>query len=133
MELVTAAYWDHSICFALVIFMKIVCFVLGYFIVRLGYKLIASGVKGEFKFSAGLGGVKTDLASVSPGLLFVLLGTALIGYAIYVDKGTHLEIKANAASLNEKPELIEHSEEDLSFDKIMDDFKNMEDIKDEKK
>lgn len=75
------------ICFGLVILMKIVCFTFGYMTIRLGYQLIASGVKGEFKFSANLGGAKADLASVSPGLLFVLLGVFLIGYAIYVDKG----------------------------------------------
>ena len=79
--------------FALVILMKIVCFVLGYLTVLLGYRLIKSGVKGEFKFSAKLGGVKTDLASVSPGLLFVLLGVVLIGYAMYVEKGVVLERK----------------------------------------
>ena len=71
---------------ALVVFMKIVCFILGYLTIRLGYKLIDAGVKGSFKFSASLGGAKADLASVSPGLLFVLLGVFLIGYAIYVNK-----------------------------------------------
>lgn len=75
---------------ALVILMKIVCFVLGYLTIRLGYKLIDAGVRGSFKFSASLGGAKADLASVSPGLLFVFLGIFLIGYAIYVEKGIDL-------------------------------------------
>ncbi|MFQ5653046.1 MAG: hypothetical protein ACE5IY_24215, partial [bacterium] len=57
----------YLLTFAMIIFMKIVCFVLGYLTIRLGYHLIASGVKGEFKFSAKLGGLKADLASVSPG------------------------------------------------------------------
>lgn len=74
------------ISFALLILMKIVCFILGYLTVRLGYQLIKSGVKGEFKFSASFGGSKADLASVSPGLLFVLLGVGLVAYAIGVDK-----------------------------------------------
>lgn len=82
--------------------MKIVCFILGYLTIRLGHQLIASGVKGEFKFSANLGGAKADLASVSPGLLFVLLGVLLIGYAIYVEKGVTMEYKP--ASQIEKPE-----------------------------
>lgn len=56
----------------MIIIMKIICFILGYMTVRLGYKLIKSGVTGEFKFSAELAGSKADLASVSPGLLFVL-------------------------------------------------------------
>ena len=79
-------FWNHVIPFGLIILMKIVCFILGYLIVRLGYLLISSGVKGQFKFSAKLAGVQADLASVSPGLLFVLLGVLLIGYAIYVEK-----------------------------------------------
>jgi hypothetical protein len=83
----------YLISFGMVIVMKIVCFILGYFTIRLGYKLITSGVKGEFKFSAKLGGAKTDLASVSPGLLFVLLGVFLIGYAMYIDKGVELKYK----------------------------------------
>ena len=71
---------------AMLIVMKIVVFILGYLTIRMGYKLISSGVEGKFKFAAKLGGLKTDLASVSPGLLFVLLGVMLIGIAIYIDK-----------------------------------------------
>lgn len=78
------------VSFALLILMKIVCFILGYLTVRLGYKLIRAGVQGEFKFSASIGGTKADLASVSPGLLFVLLGVGLVGYAIYVEKTVKL-------------------------------------------
>jgi len=74
------------ISFGMGVFMKIVCFILGYLTIRLGYLLIASGARGEFKFSAKFAGIKADLASISPGLLFVLLGTILIGYAIYVEK-----------------------------------------------
>jgi len=33
----------------------IVCFILGYRVVRLGHQLIASGVKGDFKFFGGSG------------------------------------------------------------------------------
>lgn len=77
--------------FAMLVAMKIVCFILGYLTVRLGYQLIKQGVKGEFKFSASFGGTKADLASVSPGLLFVLLGVGLVGYAMYVDKTIELE------------------------------------------
>ena len=76
----------HVAALALLVLMKIVCFILGYLTVRLGYQLIKAGVKGEFKFSASFGGTKADLASVSPGLLFVVLGVGLVGYAISVDK-----------------------------------------------
>jgi hypothetical protein len=80
--------------YALLVLMKIVCFILGFLTVRLGYQLIKEGVKGEFKFSASFGGSKADLASVSPGLLFVLLGVGLVGYAISVDKSVKLTTNA---------------------------------------
>jgi len=70
----------------LVVFMKIICFILGYLTIRLGYKLINSGVKGEFKFTGSYHGIKGGLISSSPGLLFVLLGVLLIAYAIGVNK-----------------------------------------------
>jgi hypothetical protein len=87
------------------ILMKIVCFVLGYLTIRLGYQLIASGAKGEFKFSTKFGGIKADLASVSPGLLFVLLGTMLIGYAISVEKITEYHKRVDPI-VNEGPSTL---------------------------
>lgn len=74
--------------------MKIICFILGYLTIRLGYKLIKSGVTGEFKFSTSLSSFKADLASVSPGLLFVLLGVILIGYAMSEDKSVDVTTKS---------------------------------------
>jgi len=113
MEPEIVAIWSHSISFALIIAMKIVCFILGYLTIRLGYELIASGVKGDFKFSASLGGVKADLASVSPGLLFVLLGTLLIGYAIHVDKEANLKI--GPSSPVEKQKLVDPPNDGVLF------------------
>jgi len=110
----------YLISFGMVILMKIVCFILGYFTVRLGYKLIASGVKGEFKFSAKLGGVKTDLASMSPGLLFVLLGVFLIGYAIYVEKGVELEYRPKVQIEKPVPPIPQGS----IFDRMKEDKSN---------
>lgn len=79
----------YLISFSLIVFEKIVCFILGYLTIRLGHHLIASGVKGEFKFSTKMRGASADLASVSPGLLFVLLGAMLIGVAMFKDKEAH--------------------------------------------
>ncbi len=97
-------FWNHVIPFGLIILMKIVCFILGYLTIRLGYLLISSGVKGQFKFSAKLAGVQADLASVSPGLLFVLLGVLLIGYAIYVEKEVTTEINPGPSPVVDVPE-----------------------------
>jgi len=106
--------WAFVLSFALVILMKIVCFILGYLTIRLGHQLIASGVKGEFTFSAKLGGVKTDLASVSPGLLFVLLGILLIGYAMYAEKGVILDIAGGESP----PEVLIPGDVESPFSKL---------------
>ena len=66
--------------------MKIVCFFIGYLVVRLGYDLLKRGITGEFKFSTELSRLKIGLASISPGLLFVLLGCLIIGYAMFIEK-----------------------------------------------
>lgn len=70
----------------LIFLLKVTCLVLGYLVVKLGHGLLTSGVKGEFKFQAEWSGLRADLASASPGLLFLLLGILLMGYAIGVSK-----------------------------------------------
>jgi hypothetical protein len=108
MPIQSQAIVAYSLSFALLILMKIVVFILGYLTVRLGHQLIASGVKGEFKFAAELAGVKADLASVSPGLLFVLLGVLLIGYAVSVDKRVDLTMRGltQPAQMDQPPREI---------------------------
>ena len=71
--------------------MKVLALVLAYLTIRLGYALLVSGAKGEFKFSGGFGGARADLASASPGLLFVLLAIALAIFGISVTKVTTFE------------------------------------------
>ena len=71
---------------ALIFLLKVTAFILGYLAVRLGYQLISQGVRGEFKFTHKAVGVRADLANISPGLLFVLLGVFLIGYGVHVKK-----------------------------------------------
>jgi len=65
---------------------KIICFTLGFLTIWLGYKLTNDGVKGQFKFSGDYKGIKGGLVSSSPGLLFLMLGIILIGYAMGVTK-----------------------------------------------
>lgn len=74
-----------------VLVLKVTCFILGYLIVRIGAALLRDGITGEFKFSASLPGAKGDLASASPGLLFLLVGAILIGYALWVPKPAEFE------------------------------------------
>jgi hypothetical protein len=66
--------------------LKIVVFILGYLTIKLGAALLREGVKGEFKFKSELHGFGADLQSGSPGLLFVLLGIGLIGFAMAYNK-----------------------------------------------
>jgi hypothetical protein len=94
------AVWEYIIGSALIVLIKLVCFILGFLTIRLGHQLISSGVKGEFKFSASFGGSKADLASVSPGLLFVLLGVVLIGYAMSVDKAVNQTVEVGQAKMD---------------------------------
>lgn len=76
-------------------FLRITCFILGFLTIRLGYQLILKGAKGEFKFSSSLAGLKSKLESLSPGLLFLLLGTILIGYGMSVKREVILEETKN--------------------------------------
>ena len=69
--------------------------VIGYLIIRLGAQLLREGVKGEFKFEGSGGPGKASLASASPGLLFVLLGVVLAGYAMSLPQKFHLDLPSN--------------------------------------
>jgi hypothetical protein len=86
---------------------KGVCFLLGYKTVKLGYQLMVDGVKGEFNFTSDFKGIKAGLISSSPGLLFLLLGIFLIGYAMGVTKTVSLDsyVPANA---NKRERILIH-------------------------
>ena len=91
MSLNEVALWATVLVFLL----KIVCFILGYLTIRLGADLLREGVKGGFNFSTELKGLKGGLVSSSPGLLFVLLGVMLIGYAMSINKPFSLSTTAS--------------------------------------
>ena len=74
-----------------IVFYKLVVLIVGYLIVKLGYILLKSGIEGNFKFKANFNGLKSDLVSSSPGLLFLLLGVILIVSSLNVKKGTSLD------------------------------------------
>lgn len=65
---------------------KLTAIVVGYKIVALGHDTLVRGLKGEFEFSGNDGGRGLKLKSSSPGLLFVLLGSLLVGWAVFVEK-----------------------------------------------
>ena len=67
---------------SLVIVMKLVVIVVAYKTIKLGYDLLLRGVKGEFKFKSSISGLKADLQSASPGLLFVVVGCIMVVAAL---------------------------------------------------
>mgnify|MGYP001618178413 CR=1 FL=1 len=92
-------HWLTVTNLSLIFLLKVLCFLLGYKIVRIGADLLREGVKGQFKFNAGLAGTKADLASASPGLLFLLLGVLLIGFAMWVNKVVEVPLPNQSESL----------------------------------
>lgn len=76
---------------SLLFLLKLACFTFGFLIVRIGAQLLREGIKGEFKFRSSVAGAKADLVSASPGLLFLLLGVILIGYAMGIPKSIEYE------------------------------------------
>lgn len=73
----------------------------GVTVVRMGYELLLRGVVGDFKFQGGFKGVKADLISASPGLLFALLGVALLAVGALVDKPFSLEVTSTTPAGSE--------------------------------
>ena len=87
----TSTQWLVVVAMILGISLKVICFLFGYLIVKIGAQLLRDGVTGEFKFKTEFPGLKGDLASASPGLLFLVIGAGLIGYAMYLPKSIEYE------------------------------------------
>ena len=78
---------------------KLCGLVLGYLVVRLGYAALEKGLKGDFElFGKISGGWGLTLRSVSPGLLFVLLGSLLAGFTLYLDRPLGVDLFASIKS-----------------------------------
>ena len=69
---------------------KIGTLLVGYLFARLGYALFLQGVKGEFNFGMELKGAKATMASASPGLFLILMGSTIVSIGLY--KGLDFEI-----------------------------------------
>jgi len=74
----------HIIANALI---RIAAIAAGVYVVWLGHNTMVRGIKGDFEFEGKLGKLKGS----TPGLLFVLLGVAAIGWAL----GTKLDSELN--------------------------------------
>jgi putative Ca2+/H+ antiporter (TMEM165/GDT1 family) len=70
-----------------ILIMKLTAIVVGYKIVQLGYEALIRGIKGEFDFGGKLTNhMEIKLLSASPGLFFVLFGSFIICWALFVEK-----------------------------------------------
>lgn len=109
----------------LVFLEKAICFYIGYNVIKIGSALLREGVTGKFTFKGEFKGIKADLASVSPGLLFLLLGIFIIGFALLVVKGPH-EIESGSD--------FEGTSQNVRASKIINSFKtpDMPDMPDRK-
>lgn len=76
---------SHFLTAGTVLAFKVTVLVVGYKIARLGHDLLLKGISGGFKFSGGYAGIKGDLISSSPGLLFLLLGVVLLCVGVWKD------------------------------------------------
>jgi len=83
----------HIIANALI---RIAAIAAGAYIVWLGHNTMVRGIKGEFEFEGSLGKLKGS----TPGLLFVLLGVAAIGWSL----GTELKATLDISAQNPKGE-----------------------------
>ena len=94
----------HLITVTAVLIFKILSLCVGLIITWMGYKLLVKGVTGEFNFKSNFNGFTSDLASASPGLLFVVLGSSLIAFAVLKDKKFETDVGgASSAENSENP------------------------------
>ena len=92
-----------AICALLI--MKLAAIIAGYGIIKMGYEALVKGVKGEFDFG---GKAKNDfefkLVSASPGLFFVLFGSFIIVWSLFVKQPLHFQYDSDWAEVkNGKP------------------------------
>jgi len=76
-----------------ILIMKVTAFILGYFIVKLGHDTLVRGISGDINFGFSGSGVKLKLKSASPGGFFVLMGSAIIMWSIFVQKPMEIVYK----------------------------------------
>jgi hypothetical protein len=97
----------------LLFLLKVLLLLLGFLTIRIGSKLVREGVKGEFKFNTEAEGYKAALESGSPGLLFVLLGSILLGYGIYVKKDIPHKTKTKTTQQKNESNASDSSKNDI--------------------
>lgn len=75
--------------------MKITAIVVGYLIVKLGHDTLIRGISGDLDFGFEGHGQSVKLKSASPGAFFVLAGSAIIIWGLFIDKPFGVTIPVN--------------------------------------
>jgi hypothetical protein len=78
---------------------RIAAIAAGTYIVWLGHNTLIRGIKGEFEFSGKVGKLKAS----TPGLLFVLLGSSVIGWALLAEHRGTLEANSQPDAPSSQP------------------------------
>ena len=97
-ELVTSSTPVAVTFMITVVVMKVTAFVLGYLIVRLGHDTLLRGITGDMEFDFGGHGLNAKLRSASPGAFFVLMGSAIIVWGLWVSKPMSLKGSSTPAT-----------------------------------
>lgn len=84
---------------------RIAAIVAGVYVVRLGHDTMVQGIEGKFAFEGSFGKLKGS----TPGLLFVLLGTLAIGWALQATASGKLETDTSEIIHSESPAPAETS------------------------
>jgi len=89
-----AITWNYAIFVVFVTLIKIVALVIGYYVVRLGYNTMMSGVKGDDSVEVGAFGTRFKFKGVTPGLALGIIGVLMMGWAL----STRSQFSANLGS-----------------------------------
>ncbi len=92
-QLLTANTTTVVIYVIAILILKLTAFFIGFKTVVMGHDLLIKGIKGDFDFTfSSNSAISTKLQSASPGTFFVLLGTALIAWGLFVEKPMSIKL-----------------------------------------
>ena len=116
---IQAAMWSY-VAFAISItIVKVVSLVLGYFVAKLGYTTMMTGVQGKDSVELQAFGSKLKFKGVTPGLALGIVGVLMMGWALSTmhhfssevntrsveEQGVHSQASQNAEGRKEGSEL----------------------------
>lgn len=92
MTLEELALYEYVVSILAILLFKLAVLIVGYFLAKLGYLLLLQGITGQFKFKGEFQGIKADIVSASPGVLFIILAVVLLVVAVRTEKPTSSQV-----------------------------------------